>query len=608
MLKTILKPMALGAAMIAGAPAALAQSEAAGTLAKRGIESRMIELSADPDRHAFELGMLSALRAVEKTLQTRHQYGLGDRITGLPLLRLNARGMRNIAPEPAAPDTVSRLVDGFVQDMAETQVILAAAKRIGIQPFDLVLQDLWFDVDKNGNRDKGEDAMDILAPVLLDNRTRRDLKKSGGMDSPIRVRFDAADHAWLSAYSYMLSGAGNLFLAFDPAPVIAGLEQGREALKQAPQIPNFYDQNAVRAEIAALEQETQLLTLRQKELNALQKPANDRMRELQREMRLPENKDRREELQAKIEVLRELNEPYQTESRDLSRKLRFLRNETRAAEGKLAQTEIEVAPVVDIGPIFKMHEALQVENRALKARQSEIVKQIGELEVLQRQATSQSAKDAVQAQIAHAREAEERVAGEIRANTKKAEAVARAMIQAQSNDLTSFNRRDRMTTVRPAVDLVYIVLKALEQRPDPARVKAAHDNMLQMIAFNRVFWREVALETDNEAEWIPNPGQISALGIAVNADMARAWQNILADAEAVLEGRLLLPHPLLPEGYGIDLAAYVRDPGPIDLIAWIQGIGVYPYAARGPRITAQNWQAFSRLTQGRAGTFSLFFN
>jgi hypothetical protein len=70
----------------------------------------------------------------------------------------------------------------------------------------------------------------------------------------------------------------------------------------------------------------------------------------------------------------------------------------------------------------------------------------------------------------------------------------------------------------------------------------------------------------------------------------------------------LLPHPLLPEGYGIDLTAFVLDPGPIDLIAWIQGIGVYPYAARGPRITAQNWTAFSRLTQGRASMYSLFFN
>lgn len=44
------------------------------------------------------------------------------------------------------------------------------------------------------------------------------------------------------------------------------------------------------------------------------------------------------------------------------------------------------------------------------------------------------------------------------------------------------------------------------------------------------------------------------------------WQNILKDVEAVVEGKLLIPHPLLPEGYGIGLPSYVDNPAPLDLV------------------------------------------
>ena len=62
----------------------------------------------------------------------------------------------------------------------------------------------------------------------------------------------------------------------------------------------------------------------------------------------------------------------------------------------------------------------------------------------------------------------------------------------------------------------------------------------------------------------------------------------------MLEGKLLIPHRYLPEGYGISLPAYLDDPSPVGLISWLQRVGLYRYAAKRPL--------------GNAGRFALFFN
>ena len=45
-------------------------------LAQMGLQPRIDALAQNPKRHGFELGMLSALRGIEKTFQTRYEYCL----------------------------------------------------------------------------------------------------------------------------------------------------------------------------------------------------------------------------------------------------------------------------------------------------------------------------------------------------------------------------------------------------------------------------------------------------------------------------------------------------------------------------------------------------
>jgi len=161
---------------------------------------------------------------------------------------------------------------------------------------------------------------------------------------------------------------------------------------------------------------------------------------------------------------------------------------------------------------------------------------------------------------------------------------------------------------KPAIDAIYVAIKALAQQPDATRIRAVHTHLTAMIAHNRVFWDRLAQEVDNDHEWIPNPSQSSVLPLTIPPRLATGWQAILKDIEAVLEGKLLIPHPALPEGYGVSLPAYVDDPTPLDLVNWLHGIGAYRHAAIGPRLSTQNWRTFQRLSLGNAGGFALLFN
>ncbi|WP_137699671.1 coiled-coil domain-containing protein [Marimonas lutisalis] len=593
------------AATLAG-PAGAQQGE----LASAGLTQRIETLSADPAANGFELGAMMVLRAVEKSLQTRYDYGLGDRMVNLPLLRLNMGPMRNPNPREKTPDLVASMIATFVEDMAEAQKVLARAERDGVQPFELTLQDIWFDMDGDGTRSEAESAMKLLAPVILDRRVRREMEKSGALEQPLTIRFDVADQSWLAAYTHLLAGVGNAILAFDPTPVIANLDAQLAAVKDAPRIPNYWDQDAVKAEIETLKAEQERIKARSQELREMQKPFDDRIRALRDEMRKPENKPRekRDALNAQIKDIREAMRPLTDERSDLGRQSRLARNELRAAESKLAQTEEETTgPSLD--DLRRMSKQLLDERRSLQAERDSLSARKQETADQRQAATTDAQRKALDAELEKLTAALSQNMDAIGENMKKSRDMRRDMTRAQLDARRGFDRRSMVRDqVRPAIDIAYLVLESLAQKPDRARLQAAQSNWLNMIAHNRIFWRELARETDNDREWIPNPDQQSALGIEVPARMAEAWQKILSDAEAVLEGRLLLPHPLMPDGTGISLAAYFADPGPIDLIEWIHGIGAYPYAARGSQITAQSWSQFSRFTHGRAGTFALFFN
>ncbi len=158
------------------------------------------------------------------------------------------------------------------------------------------------------------------------------------------------------------------------------------------------------------------------------------------------------------------------------------------------------------------------------------------------------------------------------------------------------------------VDRIAMVLFALSKAPDKTLAIDAYSHFLAMIEDNRRFWSQVELETDNDREWIPNDRQVSGLGIALPPDTGKRWQAVLADAEALLKGKALIPHWRFGAEAGINLKKAFENPPAVDLVTWIQGEGLLPYAEKGPRISPAAWNDFERLVSGDAILFAVFLN
>lgn len=164
------------------------------------------------------------------------------------------------------------------------------------------------------------------------------------------------------------------------------------------------------------------------------------------------------------------------------------------------------------------------------------------------------------------------------------------------------------------VEMAAATLLTLRGEPDAERTRAAHAHFKSMISYNRNFWEEVMLETDNDREWLPNPDQQSAFGIEVSEDLAESWQQVLAEMSAVLEGEALIPYWRLPNlgerknGVGINIAKWLQNPGDMDLVLWIQGEAVIPYLETGRIVDTNATNRFQQLTRGNGLMFAAWFN
>lgn len=162
--------------------------------------------------------------------------------------------------------------------------------------------------------------------------------------------------------------------------------------------------------------------------------------------------------------------------------------------------------------------------------------------------------------------------------------------------------------VVPLVDQGATILLALRQQPDENRTRAALAHFEAMTEQNMIFWQRVGEETDNTAEWIPNPQQTSAFGTKVSAEVADAWQAILQEGQAVLDGELLIPYWRSKDGYGINIRKVFEEPTPMDPVLWLQGAGALPYLQKGKVANSTTQMRFFMMLGGDAPLYAMWFN
>ena len=321
----------------------------------------------------------------------------GDMLN-LPLLRLPLPP--NPTPDPFQGALVSQLFAGLDTDMQAARTALAILPEGEDFGLDLSFADLWFDVNANGSRDANEEALLLVGPQLMGGQWQ----EPDPAAPPLVVRFDAADAAWLTAYTHLMSGISNVILAHDPAASIDRALAARAAFGPTPGSGQGY-----------------------------------------------------------------------------------------------------------------------------------------------------------------------------------------------------FNFED-------FADAFAMLEGAVNQPPDATRAQAAKGHFLAMIAENRRFWTLVTREVDSDREWIPNDNQTSALGFTLPPGTGDTWQGVLADGEALLQGRLLIPYWRGTEGQGINLSRLFDEPAPISITGWIQGWAATPYLEQGPVVTFESFARFEAMMGGNAGLMMVWLN
>lgn len=99
---------------------------------------------------------------------------------------------------------------------------------------------------------------------------------------------------------------------------------------------------------------------------------------------------------------------------------------------------------------------------------------------------------------------------------------------------------------------------------EPARLGRFRKRIVQVAQLNREAWRHIRAETDNDHEWLPNPKQVGVLGLPVRDEMIDGWLAMLAEAEALFEGRRsgTRSFGLGKEDKGLNLKVLLDDPPP----------------------------------------------
>lgn len=141
---------------------------------------------------------------------------------------------------------------------------------------------------------------------------------------------------------------------------------------------------------------------------------------------------------------------------------------------------------------------------------------------------------------------------------------------------------------------------------EAGRMGAVRDHLKAMIAMSRGTFAAINAETDDDREWIPNPNQTSVTEIPVTAEQAAAWDAVLGEFDAILDGTKLVPHWRMRQG--INMRKAFEEPTPFDLVLWITGPATMPYLEDGVVLTSQEWRDLTSAFRGSFGSYAIWFN
>ena len=159
----------------------------------------------------------------------------------------------------------------------------------------------------------------------------------------------------------------------------------------------------------------------------------------------------------------------------------------------------------------------------------------------------------------------------------------------------------------PIADMIAFIHLAHWPLMEPERMARVLAHLESVVSLSRESWKFILAETDDNAEWIPNPSQKSGvLGITMTQQRVDGWMMFLDEFNALLKGQKLIPHWRLAKG--INLRRVFAEPTAFDPILWAQGSAALPYAEYGQLTTAETWNRIMDFFEGNFLGYAIWFN
>ena len=157
-------------------------------------------------------------------------------------------------------------------------------------------------------------------------------------------------------------------------------------------------------------------------------------------------------------------------------------------------------------------------------------------------------------------------------------------------------------------DLVVLVHEIRWPLADPARLRAAHAHLKQVVAMSRASWKSILAETGDDREWIPGPQQKHGVitSMPVTQEQVDAWLHALDDFDAALDGTKLVPHWRFAQGFNLKRVFF--EPHDFDLVLWLTGVGAAPYLEDGESLSSSDWDRWNRVFEGNMLGYAIWFN
>jgi hypothetical protein len=142
---------------------------------------------------------------------------------------------------------------------------------------------------------------------------------------------------------------------------------------------------------------------------------------------------------------------------------------------------------------------------------------------------------------------------------------------------------------------------------EPARLADVRLRLKSMAALSRESWASARAETDNDREWLPNAKQTSAFkSLPTTDETIDGWLTALTEFEAILDGKLLLPHWRFDKG--LNVKRIFEESKNFDLVLLIAGADAVPYLETGPVSSSTQWNDLMRVFQGNFLGYALWYN